>query len=72
MKKIEREARAWAAHLALIVRGPSGGPYLLAQTYPPKRKIGTYQSVASLERAIEREGARELERLRAKRPSLKA
>jgi hypothetical protein len=50
----EQRVRAWAAHLALITRGPRGGPFRLAERYAPRRKLGTYRSVAALERAVER------------------
>jgi len=55
----ERRVRAYANHLALKVRGPRGGPFVLVERYDDvalyrKRTIGTYHSVDALERAVER------------------
>jgi hypothetical protein len=55
----ERKARMYAYHMALIVRGGSGEPFTLSERYnePPiykKRLIGTYRSVKTLFRGIER------------------
>ena len=51
----EQRARAGASHLALMTRGPRGGPFVLFERYGKKRKIGTYRSVATLERGIMRQ-----------------
>jgi len=53
----ERKARMYAAHLALIVRG-GVGEFKLSERYRKKALIGTYRSVGTLERAIERHNAR--------------
>jgi hypothetical protein len=50
----EQRIRASGAHLGLITRGPRGGPFKLAERYPPKRKLGTYRSIVALEHAIDR------------------
>jgi hypothetical protein len=55
MTKTERDARMYAAHLGLIVRG-SVGAFELSERYGPphgkKRKIGTYRTVKTLEAGI--------------------
>jgi hypothetical protein len=53
----EQTLRALAAHLGLIVRGPLHGPFTLHERYPPKRLLGCYRSIATLERGIERQMA---------------
>jgi hypothetical protein len=55
MTKKERNARMYAAHLSLIVRG-SVGAFELSERYGPphgkKRKIGMYRTVKTLEAGI--------------------
>jgi hypothetical protein len=51
----EQRVRAYGA---LITRGPRGGPFRLAERYGRKRELGTYRTVAALERAIERHNDR--------------
>jgi hypothetical protein len=59
----EQRVRALGRHVALITRGPRGGPFKLAERYDRKRKLGTYRTVAALERAIDRYLDRELRSL---------
>jgi hypothetical protein len=47
----------YANHLGLIVRGGNGA-FKLVERYDKKREIGTYHSVDTLERGIERYGER--------------
>jgi hypothetical protein len=61
----ERRVRMYANHLALMVRGGNGA-FKLVERYGRKRVIGTYRSVDTLERGIERYGEREIDRLTRK------
>ena len=63
----EQKVRMYANHLGLMVRG-SDGAFKLVERYDKKREIGTYRSVDTLERGIERYGERILreERRRAR------
>ncbi|MET4372566.1 hypothetical protein ABIA99_005275 [Bradyrhizobium sp. LB12.1] len=54
----EQKVRAYASHLALRVRGGNGEPFKLAERYGKKRFVGTYRSLATLERGIQRYGER--------------
>jgi hypothetical protein len=63
----ERQVRMYASHLGLVVRGPKGGPFELMYRYGKKKGIGTYHSVATLKRGIERFGEFALRELRAGR-----
>jgi hypothetical protein len=53
----ERSVRMYANHLGLMVRG-SAGAFKLVERYGKKQEIGTYSSVDTLERGIERYGER--------------
>jgi len=57
MTKAERGLRHYAAHLALVMRGPNGGPWQLFKRYgnkkPVSRSIG---KLANVELAIMRWG----------------
>src|SRR5690348_1164466 len=67
----ERNVRHYASHLALTVRR-RGNSLELSERYGPphgeKRKIGTYRSWRSVERAIDR-GEMELRRLKRQKRS---
>jgi hypothetical protein len=54
---LERKARMYAAHLALIVRGGKGS-FELRERYERKRLIGRYRSAKTLYRGLERYNAR--------------
>jgi hypothetical protein len=62
----ERRVRMYANHLALMVRGSNGAfklverPNNMRGSVGKKREIGTYRSVYTLERGIERYGERVL------------
>ena len=62
----ERRVRMYADHFGLTVRG-SNGAFKLMERYDKKREIGTYRSVATLERGIERYGRRMLRELMVRR-----
>jgi hypothetical protein len=64
----EQRVRAYGAHLGLITRGPRGGPFRLAERYPPKRELGTYRSAVALERGIDRYSDRTLRELGQRPP----
>jgi hypothetical protein len=55
----EQRVRLYANHLGLTVRGGNGA-FKLVERYGKKREIGTYRSVDTLERGIERYGERVL------------
>jgi len=55
----ERRVRLYSNHLGLTVRGGNGA-FKLVERYGKKREIGTYRSVDTLERGIERYGERVL------------
>jgi hypothetical protein len=55
MTKEERGVRAYAAHMALIVRGVPGA-YTLSERRYRKRLIGKYKTIPGLEQAISRFG----------------
>ena len=50
----ERAIRAYALHLALMVRKHDGMPALYEQNGVKRRKIGVYRTWADVERALER------------------
>jgi hypothetical protein len=77
MKSEERSVRKYADHLGLVVRGK--GPFTLIERYDnaPSSKsrkgrvIGTYRSVNTLERGIERYGEMLLRESKRKRAAKK-
>jgi hypothetical protein len=55
----ERSLRSYAAHLALVMRGPSGGPWILFKRYGDRRRVSrSIAKPANVERAIRRWGER--------------
>ena len=58
----ERRVLRYAAHLALRAV-KRDGVFTLSERYGEKRKIGTYRSVETLERGIERQHDQMLEEL---------
>ncbi|SDG35550.1 hypothetical protein SAMN05216338_100111 [Bradyrhizobium sp. Rc2d] len=56
----EQRVRAYANHLGLMVRGSGSGALKLVERYDEKRIIGTYRSIETLERGIDRYGLRTL------------
>jgi len=60
----EQRVRAYANHLALMVRG-SNGAFKLVERYSEKRVIGTYRSINTLERGIDRYADRMRRELRS-------
>jgi hypothetical protein len=56
----EQRVRACGSHIGLITRGPKGGPFVLLERYNKKRRIGTFRTLAALDRAIDRHMDREL------------
>ena len=51
----ERSLRSYAAHLALIMRGPSGGPWVLFKRYGDKKRVSrAISKPINVERAIQR------------------
>ena len=61
----EQKVRMYANHLGLMVRGTDGA-FKLVERYDEKREIGTYRTVETLERGVERYGERELRKLEGK------
>lgn len=55
----EQRVRAYAAHLALRVRGNLGA-FKLVERYGKKRTIGTYKTLETLRRGIEQHSAKTL------------
>jgi hypothetical protein len=58
----EQRIRAYANHLGLIIY-KRGDVFTLIERYDAKRRIGTYHSLATLERGIERYRQRVLREL---------
>jgi hypothetical protein len=57
MTKTEHELRRYAEHLALIMRGPVGGPWILSKRYGDKKPVSrSISRLPNVERAIIRWG----------------
>jgi hypothetical protein len=54
-----RKLRLYAAHLALVMRGPPSGPWVLFKRYGDKRRVSrTIRKPINVKRAIRRWGDR--------------
>jgi hypothetical protein len=57
----ERSLRSYAAHLALVMLGPPGGPWVLFKRYGDKKPVSrSISKIVNVERAIRRWGERML------------
>jgi hypothetical protein len=59
----ERSVRSYASHLALKVEGK--GPFTLVTKYGPRKVIGIYRSITTLERGITCHGKRMLREMKS-------